>query len=105
MPAVWIDLTMKNGGSHFSQETNGALLINVILFFATIILLGRSMYAYFMEIKKEHNWDHPLVFMILVCMLEFFSICFHLIHLFTFSYDGEGILVMDVLKTILQVLA
>ena len=93
-------LEMFNDGSHFSEEEDGLLFFYI---FATVIflfILGTNIFNFIKDFKTYDKFETPHIFIMVAVTLDFGHVCFQLIHLWVYYYNGEGVPALDVISTI-----
>lgn len=105
-PRVLSEITLYNlidgKTTHFSFEMYGMLKLNLVLLTvlgAMVFLLYRN---YCSEYRKTERWLSPHPIMILSSGLQVISVFLTVINLWTFSYDGEGYIAIDLIAKILD---
>lgn len=93
------------GGSEFSIEMRWMLLANVIFllgFMAYIWFFAKHAIVFF----KSAGSIHPVIWVLSIgVFVQFVAQAFHTLHLWRYSYDGDGIKPLEVLSEILFMLS
>ena len=95
----------QDGGNEFSVEMIGCLTIALIEC-VCFILLSYKVYKDCRRYVRSADSLHPVMVTVVSMMgLHFLAVVFQLIHFWAFSYDGQGLKVLDVIAEILNVLS
>ncbi|CAI2370950.1 unnamed protein product [Moneuplotes crassus] len=105
MKTIDFELEMTNDESHFSHEYWGVLPTNVFALLVFSYLLGKTGLKLYNEIKKQEEYQSPLMPLLVALVLEFLQLILCVMHLICYSYDGRGIWLFDYFQTIFSILA
>lgn len=105
MGSIDYEIEMTNDGSQFSHEYWGVLPITVVALAVFSYLLGKTTLKLFKEIKKQEEYQSPLLPLLVAIICEFSKLTLYVIHLIVYYYDGSGIWIFDYFSTILAILA
>lgn len=97
-----IHLTTDGGSNEFSYEDMGLLRLYSILFVLMTLLFILMIRTFLKFYRTEKTWLAPHPVMIFSLSMIVFSIFFKAIYLWTYSYDGIGSTVSDVLSKIIS---
>ncbi|KRX01907.1 hypothetical protein PPERSA_05746 [Pseudocohnilembus persalinus] len=102
---IEIELTLLNNQSHFGSDEIGFIWpIGFILFFYIGILLYGIQYI-IKQNQKIEEIDVPLIVILSALGLSIFSLFFQLIHQISYSYNGQGLFVLDLFSEMTEVLS
>ena len=105
LPNIEVEVTAFNDNSHFSQEEKYELEINVFFLFVFSAIFGKSLSRYLTELKKGENMDTPLLILIIAMLSEIGHLMLDSLHLFSYSYNGQGIWLFDVFQNLFSMLS
>jgi len=93
------------GGSEFSIEQSGMLSLNVFFFLGFCAFI----YIFYQRTRKfseSAGSIHPVIWTLTIAMVaQFIAQAFHVIHLWRYQSDGQGVKALEVLSEILMMIA
>lgn len=93
---IKLELTLTNSdGSHFSLEERGLTYLYVIVFGVFLATLWSNLVKLIRKFKKTENLETNLVLLNVSIGCNFISIVFEIIHIWVYSYNGRGVVVID----------
>lgn len=99
---VEIEVT-RTDGDHFSFEESTLQFWTISLFIVFVVVIGYTVRTYIKEVHADGmKHDTPLLLVIISSAAQLFSFSMTLVHLWTYSQDGSGHMVLDMLSTIFQ---
>jgi len=98
------ELEMTNDDSHFSHEYWGIMPTTLVCLLFFSYLLGKTTLRLFKEIKKQEEYQTPLVPLLAAILSEFLSLSLAVVHLTVFAYDGYGLWLFNYFSTIFSIL-
>lgn len=99
------ELEMKNDASHFSHEYWGVLPTTMLSLTIFSYLLGKASLKLLKEIRRNEQYDTPIVPLLLAIGFEFLQLSLSTMHLLIFWYDGYGIWLFDSFSTIFETIS
>jgi hypothetical protein len=102
MPRIMVEWTIKNEDDHFSYEDIGSLSICLWLLLIQFSLGAFLVKAYIKNIKENERYLSPHFIMLTSIYAQIVSLCLETVHLWYYSTDGEGFMVLDILGKIAQ---
>lgn len=102
MPKIEVDLHMLNSGSEFSVEEKGVVTLNIILLVVYMYFLATTTYAVFKQAMGTDNVEAPSMACVFAVYMELLHIATQCVHLYIYSKNGSGFLLLSLVSTILQ---
>jgi len=104
VPRILTEITIKgidNGVvTQFSYEQVGMLQLNMVLFVVLASMLYSLVSDYRRQIARTDRWFSPHPIMIVSSSIQVLGVLFSALSLWSFSYNGEGYILLDVLSKI-----
>ena len=72
--------------------------VTAFIIFAAV--LGTNIYKYIRDFMKYDKAESPMLLLMMSATLNMGHIFFQLIHLWVFSWNGKGVIALDVFSTI-----
>ncbi|CAD8096013.1 unnamed protein product [Paramecium sonneborni] len=99
-----VELHITNvGGTEFTLEQFGIVQIIGVIALIDVIMLIYNGNQILEKQRKYEEFSLPLFLLVITLLLETFSYCFLTIHLWIYSENGAGQLLLQVLSVIFQV--
>ena len=99
------EMEMTNDGSHFSHEYWGVMPTSILSLVLFSYLLGKTTLKLFKELKKQEEYQTPLLPLFVAIVWEFIQLGLSVINMTVYWYDGEGIWLLFLFTTIFSILA
>ena len=93
-----VHVVTGTGKNEFSYEDIGTLRLYTILTISFGILFGLMINSFIKYLKVEKTWLAPHPFVIGALAFQLVATFFQMLHLWLFSGNGEGSLVLDVMS-------
>ena len=101
LPRVLTEVVMLNeDNNHFSYEDIGLLKLHFFLAIGMTLLFGLMIKQYITYYYENDRYISPHPIMIYALGAQTLALVFYTFHLWSYSSDGEGYLVLDVLSKI-----
>ncbi|CAD8195723.1 unnamed protein product [Paramecium pentaurelia] len=99
-----VDIHIKNvGKTEFSVEQFGIQYFMIVVVLVDIIMLAYNGYYIVQRHEKYEEFSLALFLLVITLFLETISYGVNLLHLWVYSYNGEGVFVLHVVSVIVQV--
>lgn len=102
LPDIEVEIEAFNNGSHFSQENFWILSITGVQLAIFMVFLGFTGFKLFKELSNEIHAETPLIFLAAAIVLEVYHLACEFIHLLIYSFDGDGLWILDFLNNSMQ---
>lgn len=93
---------MTQDGDHFSYEDQGSLALDFWLMVMEVILGSLVIVSYLKSIEKHDRYLTPHPIMCASLATQIWSLGLEMIHLWAFSYNGNGVIVFDIISKVIQ---
>lgn len=100
-----IRLGVLNDTHHFSEEEDGMIFFYITAFVIFAAVLGTNIYKYIRDMIKYEKMESPMLILMMSATLNMGHILFQLIHLWFFSWNGKGPMLLDVFSTVQLIIA
>ena len=105
MPKIEVEIEMLNGGDHFSEDEWGNFTWNILSFVIMLLLFGNTVLEFLKDFKREHTYEHPLLFLTVGICADLLCVFLEIVHLSKYIYDGRGFFVLTVFSRLSYMLA
>ena len=106
LPPIEIELVFKGlYETEFSHEEIGLLSLYVLVLILFLGLLFTNIFKYYEEYRRSEKIDSPMLMLSISIGIEVMSILMQTFHLCKYSYDGQGIVILDLMSIMAEVAA
>lgn len=103
MPRVLIEWHLQNqGGDEFSYEDQGSFRLTCLLLVIQFLFGSTVIASYIKSYRQTERYLSPHPIMLGSLLAQILSCLLSTLHLWLYSYDGEGQLVLDILSKVAQ---